>query len=163
MSFAEPVTTLTDYALAAAAVACAVSLLRFLNTDNRVSGWLWFGTFIASAVAGIAGGTWHGFPAFDPYTRDLLWSLAMSGIGAAIAFVVAAIHAADVRRGDGTVKWLVWAIGITAAGVVIETTSVAFGSVNENDVYHVLQIAALWCLYRCARTARDRGARVVAP
>ena len=84
----------------------------------------------------------------------------MSGTGAAVAFVFAAIHAADVRLGDGTVKWLICAIGITAVGVVVETTSFAFGSVNENDVYHVLQIGGLWCLYRCARTVRDRGRRV---
>jgi hypothetical protein len=160
LPFAEPVTTVTDYALAAAGVACTVSLLRFLSADNRVSGWFWCGAFLASAVAGIAGGTWHGFPAVNPDTRDLLWSVAMSGIGAAIAFVFAAIHAADVRLGDGTVKWLIWAIGFTAAGVAIEITSLPVRSVNENDVYHVLQIAALWCLYRCARTVRDRGRRV---
>lgn len=160
--FAEPLTTLTDYALAAAAVACTASMLRFLNASNRVSGWFWCGAFLASAVGGIAGGTWHGFPSFDPDTRQMLWSVAMSAIGAAVAFVIAAVHAADVRWGEGTLKWLVWAIGITAAGVAVEAASLGFGPVSKNDIYHVLQIGGLWCLYQCARTTRDRGARMAA-
>ena len=56
--FAEPVTMLTDYALAAASLGFAVALRRSIGPRNRVSAWFWCAAFIAAgagAVLAVAG------------------------------------------------------------------------------------------------------------
>jgi hypothetical protein len=134
-------------------------MLRRLDQRNRVTGWLWCAAFLACAVAAIAGGTGHGFaPDFDADTLDMLWNIVPFAIGASAALMASAIHAADVRRGDGTVQWLLVGIVVTVVGLAIQHTGFSAGAYfNHNDAYHLIQIPGIWSLYRCAQTVRDRG------
>jgi uncharacterized protein DUF6962 len=81
----------------------------------------------------------------------------MFSIGAACAFMTAGIHAAHVRRRDGTVQWFVLAILTTLLGVALQRGR--FPNIphfNHNDAFHVTQMVALYFYYRCARSVRDR-------
>ena len=101
---AEEVTALTDYALAAASLGFAVAIGRSLGPRNRVTAWLWCAAFIAAAVAGAAGGTFHGLVSqSDDAARRLLWTLIIVSMGVSGAFMTAGIYAEDLQRSDGTV------------------------------------------------------------
>ena len=158
MHLTEPLTTLTDCALAAASLAFAISLRRSIGPRNRISAWLWCAAFVASGVAAAVGGTFHGFAGYlDAGTLRALWSLTMFAIGACGAFIVAAIHAADIKQKDGTLKWLAYGVGVTLVAAAVQQGPFLRGTTfNHNDAYHLIQIAGLYCFYRCARTVRDR-------
>src|SRR5262245_13690392 len=103
MPLTEPVTALTDYALAIMSVVFASAMYRRIGSGIRVVAWLWCAAFLATAAAAMAGGTFHGFRTYlRPTVVDTLWNTTMFLAGAATAFVVAAIHAAHVRREDDT-------------------------------------------------------------
>jgi hypothetical protein len=163
MPQSEPITALTDYAAAIASVVFAGAMYRRIGPGNRVSAWLWCAAFLAAAAAATAGGIFHGFTtSLQPAALAMWWNVAMFLIGGTTAFVVAAIHGADVRREDGTVGWLVASIGVTLAGLAVQQGDFPRGvAFNHNDVYHVIQIAALYLLFRCARTTRDREALAI--
>ena len=158
MRLAEPVTALTDYALAVASVCFAISQGRIVGPRNQVSAWFWCAAFIASAVAATAGGTYHGFvTSLEPRTLQSLWNLSVFAMGACGAFVTAGIHSAYIMRKDGTVKWLVYGIVATLAGVAVQQGVMLRSSTfNRDATYHLIQIVGLYCLFRCAKTVRDR-------
>lgn len=160
MPIAEPLTTWTDYLLAAASLAFAIGIGRSIGRHNAVSGWCWCGAFAAATIAAGVGGTWHGFaPLLSAGTLDRLWSLTMSGMGACAAFSASAIHASRVRRGDGTIAWLAAALVTTLAGAAVQQGLADTGAaIDRNAAYHLIQLVGLYCLYRCARTTRDRAA-----
>jgi uncharacterized protein DUF6962 len=56
IELAEPMTTITDWLLAAICLVCAVRVGRSIGSENRVTGWFWCGAFVATAVAAMAGG-----------------------------------------------------------------------------------------------------------
>jgi hypothetical protein len=158
MHVTEPVTMLTDYALAVASLVFALLTRRIIGSRNRVCAWFWCAAFVACAVAAAAGGTYHGFTEYlDPGMRRMLWNLTVYAMGAAGAFITAGIHAAYIKRSEGTLKWLGLGLGVTAAGIAVQQTGFAHGrNFNHNDVYHLIQIAGLYFLYRCGLTLRDR-------
>jgi Family of unknown function (DUF6962) len=159
----EPITALTDYAIAVTSCVFAASMYRRIGPGNRVSAWFWCAAFLATAGAAIAGGTFHGFRTyFRPTTLETLWNVTLFLIGGVAAFVVAAIRGADVRREDHTVEWLAGSIAVTLAGLTVQQSDFPRGAFfNHNDVYHLIQIVALYLLFRCARTTRDRGSLVI--
>ena|ERR1041385_1893069 len=158
-------TALTDYAAAVVSFGFAVSMFRRIGPGNKVTGWFWCASFLAGAVAATMGGTFHGFAAvLSRGAQGNLWNGAMILTGVTAAFVAAAIHAAHVRRVDGTVRWLVAAIAVTVVGLVIQQSSYPRSPYfDHNDAYHVIQIVGLCLLFRCARTTRDRGSFVAPP
>src|SRR5213595_85845 len=106
MQITEPVTMLTDFALAAASLYFAFHLARILCPRNRVSAWLWSAAFLASAVAALLGGIYHGFALhFEASTLRSMWNVAVFVMGLSSGCMVGGIHAAYVRRDDGTVTW----------------------------------------------------------
>jgi hypothetical protein len=158
MHLTEPVTTLTDYVLAAVSLGFAVSLSRSIGPRNRVSAWFWCAAFLASGIAAATGGTCHGFTAsLEGETLRTLWNVTTFSMGACAAFITAGIHSAYVRRKDGTVKWLAYGIGVTLLGAAVQQSRIPRGAYfNHNDAYHLIQIVGLYFLFRCARTVRDR-------
>src|SRR2546425_5922693 len=99
MQITEPVTMLTDYALAAASLAFALLLSRMIGPRNRVSAWLWSAGFITSAFAALVGGTYHGFALyFDEWTLRTLWNVTVYLMGASGGLMVAGCHAAYIQK-----------------------------------------------------------------
>jgi len=158
MQITEPVTMLTDYALAAASLYFAYLLARILGPRNRVSAWLWCAGFLASAVAALLGGIYHGFGSdFDASTLRSMWNIAVFVMGLSGGCMVGGIHAAYVRREDGTVKWIAAGVLVTLIGLTVQQTGFrSHSDFNHNDIYHLIQIAAFYLLFRGACTLRDR-------
>jgi hypothetical protein len=160
MQITEPVTMLTDYALAAASFLFAVKIGRRMGPRTRVAGWFWCAAFAASGIAAALGGTYHGFTAhFESGMHRALWNLTVYSMGVSTALMAAGIHAASIRREDRTIKWLVSGIAVTLVGVFVQLSGFRRGrDFNHNDLYHVIQIVGLYLLFRCACTVRDRHA-----
>jgi hypothetical protein len=158
MQITEPVTVLTDYALSAASLYFALLLARILGPRNRVSAWLWCAAFLAIAIAALLGGIYHGFaPDFDAATLRLLWNVIVYTAGLSSGCMVGGIHAAYIQRKDGTVKWITGGVVVTVIGLIVQRTGFrSHRDFNHNDVFHVIQIAAFYLLFRGARTLRDR-------
>jgi Kef-type K+ transport system membrane component KefB len=154
----EVVTAITDYALAAASLGFAIAIGYSIGPRNRVSAWFWCAAFLAAAVAGAAGGTFHGIvPDSQNAGRQLLWTVIIVSMGASGAFIVAGIHAAEVSRQDGTVGWLAAGIATTLVGAAVQRLRlIQADALDHNGVYHLIQIAGLYLFYRCARTVHDR-------
>lgn len=158
MQITEPVTMLTDFALAAASLCFAILLARLVGPRNRVSAWLWCAAFIASSVAALLGGIYHGFTLyFDASTLRVIWGVLVYAIGVSTGLMIGGIHAAYIQREEGTVKWLVSGALITVVGLVVQRTGFrSHRDFNHNDFYHVIQIAGFYMLFRGACTLRDR-------
>jgi hypothetical protein len=158
MRLDSPLIALSDYALAAASIGFAVAVGRKLGPRNRVSGWLWCAAFIAAGIAAAAGGTFHGIETWvEPSIIRALWNIAAFSMGGCGAFIVAAVHAANVSRTDATVTWLVSGTAVTLFGAAVQQ-GVLFALVrwDPNLTYHLIQIAGLYFFFRCARTMHDR-------
>jgi len=158
MQITEPVTMLTDYALAAASLYFAFLLARIMGPRNRVSAWLWCAAFLASAIAALLGGIYHGFASyFDARVLRSMWNVAVFVMGLSSGCMVGGIHAAYVRRDDGTVKWIASGVLVTLIGLTVQQTGFrSHLDFNHNDIYHLIQIAAFYLLFRGACTLRDR-------
>lgn len=181
MSISEPVTVLTDYALAAVATWLGFKLAGISR--------FWALAFFALAIAALLGGTWHGF-----WQNDLLWKAATLGVGvASFGMVVGSAFATTTGRARQALiafallkllAYTAWMIGHDDFIWVVVDTACAFAIVvvlhlwrfngwmlagvalsivagvvqasgfalhehfNHNDLYHVIQIAALFALYR---------------
>jgi len=156
----DAITSITDYALAAAGLGFSIAIGRSIGPHNRVSAWFWCAAFIAAAVAAAAGGTFHMLDsATEDAARRPLWTTVLVSMGAFGAFVTAGIHAAYVQRKDGTVQWLVSGVLVTLIGAAVQWLRLPLSqSLDHNGVYHLIQIVGLYLFYRCARTVHDRPA-----
>jgi hypothetical protein len=63
--------------------------------------------------------------------------------------VVALLHA--IRR-DAAWRWMVGGVAVAVVAAAVQALKLApHPQFNHNDLYHVIQIAAMWLLYRGAR------------
>jgi hypothetical protein len=86
MPLAEPMTVATDYLLAAVAAGLGARLLRQEQRSARV----WGLAFLATAAAGVVGGSWHGFqPRLTPAASTALWLVTYAAIGVANLLMLA--------------------------------------------------------------------------
>jgi hypothetical protein len=123
MTINEPATLITDYLLAAFTVVLARRLFRAAGEAGSAPRWWWAVAFAATAVAGAAGGTVHGFrDAFGPGVTAPLWILAIEGLLVAAFAVIRATllgsrlspavqRGATLAFGVAFVVYGVWVIG----------------------------------------------------
>ncbi len=150
MVILEPVTMLTDYALAALCLWFTVALRRGSK--------LWVAAFLVTAIAALLGGTAHGFrvPLGDHWQR--VWDLTWWSIAIGSVLLIAASTRSAVRRdatSDGArqegLRWLEWAIAVSLVALLMLVAKLSLHQhFNENDIYHVIQMGGLFCLYRGA-------------
>ncbi len=82
MTITEPMTMITDYMITALGLWAGVMLLKREDAD-RAAQW-WAGALIATAVAALAGGTFHGFgTAMPPGVTAFTWHVTLVAIGCA--------------------------------------------------------------------------------
>jgi hypothetical protein len=114
--------------------------------------------FLAQALSGISGGVFHGFSLeMTGATRQQIWNLTLLGIGATLGFLASAVHAADVERENG--KWIAAGVAIGVAGLGIQMSGWRLHEAfNHNDIFHVIQIAAIYLFFKGARRLQDRAA-----
>ena len=158
LQITDPVTMLTDFALAAASLYFAYLLTRILGPRNRISAWLWCAAFIVSSIAALLGGIYHGFALhFDALTLQVIWGAIVYAIGLCTGLMIGGIHAAYIQREEGTVKWLLYGALVTIIGLIVQRSGFrSHRNFNHNDLYHLIQIAGFYLLYRGACTLRDR-------
>lgn len=158
-------TMATDYLLSAASVYFALALIREAQRRCQKSVRLWALGFFASAAASLVGGTFHGFRLyFVPATARTLWSVTIFLIGAGSAFMIAGTLASSVARRDESTRWLLAGLFASLAGVAIQQSPLNLHpNFNHNDLYHSVQLVALYLFYRGARLLRDPGSPGQAP
>lgn len=194
MTVSEPMTLLTDYALAG--VTGWLCFLLFKNAQLQKSRKFWVLAFAALALGAFLGGTWHGF-----FNNPLLWKATLLSVGVASFGMVAGSACAALPKVQRQMLIVLAAMKLALFSAwmlfhdefifVVIDTGVAFAVVallhlwklngwilagvavsvvaalaqasgfalhqhfNHNDLYHVIQIAAMTLLYRGARTLAD--------
>ena len=69
--------------------------------------------------------------------------------------LVAALHAI---RGGPPWRWMISAVAVSVAAAGVQAMKLApHPHFNHNDLYHVIQIAAMWLFYRGAKEVRGRS------
>lgn len=210
MQIVEPVTMITDYALAAVTVVFAAMLIRVARRHQQLSMWLWAAAFLATALASLTGGTYHGLSLVLGDTgKAILWKGVVYSIGIASFLMLSGTILASVPRAAG--KWFLGAAVLQLAAYavwmrthddflyviydyapamvavlvlqgfaahtrrdpsarwIIAGVLVSFGAAgiqqsgfdihqhfNHNDLYHIVQMGAVYLLYRGACLLRDR-------
>lgn len=205
---AEPMTLLTDYALAGVAGWAGLRLLRRRESQGSRSAWAL--AFAALALAAAVGGSYHGFaPLLPAGALFLLWKLTVLAAGlasfgmlagsalavaagglrrgllvfAAAKFAlyagwmlthddfiyviadsgvsvlgVAALHAWQAwRNSDRASAWVLGGVAISLLAAAVQASGFALHRhFNHNDLYHLVQIAAVACFYAGASRLHDR-------
>ncbi len=150
-------TMLTDYGLAALAAAWGGLLLRVARKGGGKSVRLWAWGFLVSSAAAFTGGTFHGFRlAFSGQAQHTVWSATVFLIGAASALMVGGTWVASPARDEESTRWLIVGLVASLVGLVIELCGLDLHqNFNHNDLYHVVQMVALYLFYRGARLLKD--------
>ena len=204
----EPMTLVTDYALAVLSFALGLLLLR-ADLRGHTSVRLWAGAFWVTAFGAIAGGTYHGLGLIlGDGAKALLWKATMYSIGftsflmlagtvvasvskswrrwvLAAIFLKLALYAAWILKEDSfrsaiydygsamlgvlllqglavyrgeveRAKWLIAGVVVSFAAAGVQQGELTLHRhFNHNDLYHIVQMGALYLLYRGARVLRD--------
>lgn len=139
----------TDYLLAALCLVFAWLLA------GRRGGGIWVAAFGVTSVAALAGGTAHGFRMPLGELWIWVWRATVLAIGGGsllliVAGVGAAIRSRASTRREG-IQWMKAAIALSLVGLAVLLGKLSFHQhFNQNDLYHVIQMAGLYCLYRGA-------------
>ncbi|MBD0335423.1 MAG: hypothetical protein ICV62_08040 [Cyanobacteria bacterium Co-bin13] len=89
----EPITTLTDYAIALETALFALSLLRFSRIER-----FWAAAFLCVSLASLLGGTYHGFAAQMSYpVQRGLWAVLTYAMGTCSFLILVATAQATVK------------------------------------------------------------------
>jgi len=149
----------TDYALALLCLGFAWLLWSGSRRTGARRVGLWTTAFAVTAIAAVAGGTAHGFrvPLGDSWAT--LWSMTVWSIAASsILLITAGVRSAlrsearDRRERSEGILWLKRGIAVTLVGLVVLLAKLSLHEhFNKNDLYHVIQMGGLYCLYRGAR------------
>ena len=150
---AEPMTMLTDYALAGVTGWLAYSLFRTREGQRARS--LWALAFAALALAAALGGTWHGFgPAFAAIAVLLVWKVTVLSVGIA-SFGMLAGSAIATTAGN-TRKSLLAVAAVKLAvysGWMLGHSEYIYVIMDTGTALVLIAVLHLWS------AARDRAAR----
>lgn len=149
----EPMTMLTDYVLSAACIFFAVRLFQKVAAGGKSALRLWALGFVSTAIAGLVGGTYHGFAFY--IAGDLhrsLWNITLFQIGLGSAFMISGALTSAISRRDEATQWLIGGVVLSLLGLGVQQGGIGLGpNFNHNDLYHCVQIGALYLFYRGAR------------
>jgi hypothetical protein len=156
MQITEPITMLTDYVLAVLCVVFAVTIWRSARRGGGRRIGVWVAAFVVTGLAAAFGGTAHGFRVPLGETWGLVWAVTVALIGVGSFLLVGAGVRSALRseaRGPTErttgLRWLKRGVVVTLGALVILVGRVSLHEhFNHNDLYHVVQMAGLYCLYR---------------
>jgi hypothetical protein len=150
VTISEPTTLITDYLLAAVSIVFGVALLRARTHRGTL---LWSIGFLSLAAAGITGGSFHGFRTMmsDGAHRSL-WNITMLLIGASAGFMIGGALTGPLSRYGKNTRWHAAGLLVSIVGLVIQQGHLSpHPNFNHNDLFHCVQIAALFCFFRGAK------------
>lgn len=163
----EPLTLATDYLLAIASIVFGSLLWK---RGNR----FWALTFFFTACGSFFGGTFHGFggeawwklTVYSIGAASLFLLMPFQRVAAIVMFVVYAawmtVHDSFlyvivdygltllllavimIIRPKPMSRWVLGSVGVSVVAAIVQQAPIAY----HNDVYHVIQLVALWLLYR---------------
>ena len=167
MTINEPITMATDYMLAIASTIFATLLWR-----RGVR--LWAMAFFFTACGSFFGGTYHGFggaaiwkaTVFSiglaslflllPFLRVVaitifavyaVWMTTHDGFGWVIAdygVTLLLLTAVMIMHRSPMSRWVISSVIVSVVAAIVQQAPITY----HNDVYHVIQLVALWLLYR---------------
>ena len=158
MRITEPTTMLTDYALAALCLYFAAALWSGSRQAGGRRVGLWIEAFLVTALAAFAGGTAHGFrlslgDGWDSVWTITVWSIVASSvllITAGVRSVLRSETRGARERSEG-IRWLKRGIVVSLIGLAVLVAKLSIHEhFNKNDLYHLIQMGGLYCLYRGA-------------
>ena len=206
----EPMTVLTNLALAAVAFVLTARLGYRASAEGLKASGALAGALFATALAAALGAVAHGIdPRLDPALRQRMWrgALHMTGVigvgtvmsvaffaargtartaiivfalakalwytvtvarrpefrvaaadyGGALAVLLAGAVYAQLRWSEPGAPWLIAGVLVSLCAGVIQGRRVSLHRhFNHNDLYHVIQIAALFLFYRAGSVLVDR-------
>jgi hypothetical protein len=119
----------------AGAASCAMVVAAGIATRLAAKFFFWFAVVkFAAYLAWIA-------------SHDDFLSVVIDSASALL--IVAALHAV---RGDAAWRWMISGVAVSVAAAGVQAMHLApHPHFNHNDLYHVMQIAAMWLFYRGAR------------
>jgi hypothetical protein len=126
-----------------------------------------FGMLAGSAIATTAGGARKSLLAFSAmklaiYSGWMIWHseyiYVIADTGTAMT-LVAALHLRSAARDHGhAARWMLGGVGLSVLAAGVQASGFALHRhFNHNDLYHVVQIAAMVLFYAGARRLRDHG------
>jgi len=206
LSFSEPITTLTDYAIALESLIFAGLLWQKPDRHPAVQGWVV--AFLGVAIAAALGGTWHatsadwpepiirllwqgmvlalGLASFGMLAGSVLstvprrWQAAamlaifvkslvyLSGATACESFdcaiadyfsamlIVLLLHWNPARKKSSSARWIVGGVAVSAIAIAVVASGFSPGFLTHNDLYHLIQMVALYSFYRGVKLFGDR-------
>jgi hypothetical protein len=171
----------TDYLLAAGALYFAIRLWRV----NRA----WSFAFAFTALGAALGGTYHGLHlewlwkptvyavglasfflllpllpllAVMKFIAYATWMIAHDDFKYVIidygTTLVVLAFIVIIRRTPST-PWILGSIALSVVGAIVQQSNIRY----NNDIYHLIQLAALWFLYRGGAHYTDQGSISVRP
>jgi MFS family permease len=139
----EPTTLVSDWVLAAVAVALGVRLYRAGAGQDGRARRLWAAAFLAGAAAALAGGAVHGFAAsLTPVAHAVLWKTVLVGIGLAGSLILAGTVLATLTGGWRT-AFLAGAAGQLAVYLALVSGSDDVRLAVWNGAVTILALLAL--------------------
>ena len=150
MSLSEPTTLITDYVLAVVSAAFGAALLRSRTHRGTL---LWSIGFLSLAAAGLTGGTFHGFRLMmSESAHRSLWNMTCLLIGASAGFMISGALTGPLSRHGKNTRWHAAGLAVSIVGLVIQQGHLSpHPNFNHNDLFHCVQIVALFCFFRGAR------------
>lgn len=151
-------TLFTDYVLAAGSLLLSVRLLSTARLQRQTCLRLWALGFFLTAVAAAVGGTYHGFALYlGDSLRKVLWDTTLYFIGLGSGFMISGTLAASLNRQDESTRWLMAGVLVSLLGLGVQQSGIQIHeNLNHNDLYHCIQLGALYLFYWGARLLRDR-------
>ena len=74
--------------------------------------------------------------------------------------MISGVLSSSISRKDESRKWLVSGALVTLAGFAIQQAPIRPNlDFNHNDIYHIIQIGALYLFFRGARLLKDARSR----
>jgi hypothetical protein len=150
VSLSEPTTLITDYVLAVISTVFGVVLLRSRTHRGTL---LWSIGFLSLAAAGLTGGSFHGFRLMiSEGAHRSLWNITCLLIGASAAFMISGALTGPLSRYGKNTRWHAAGLILSIVGLVIQQSHLSLHpNFNHNDLFHCVQIVAVFCFFRGAR------------
>jgi hypothetical protein len=144
VSIAEPMTVLTDYLLAALAVALARRL--YARSEGQASRRYWAGSFLSLAVAALVGGTSHAFaPRMSAGTHAAFWAVTYVAVGLAnMAILAGGLVATAPRRWHRPLLALVVVRFVVFTLLLLARREFRYVVYDYGATLFVLLVLALW-------------------
>lgn len=151
---AEPMTTATDYALAALGAWLGFRLARFARRERRSSGGAWAAALLCTAGGALFGGTWHGLaPYLGETTKLVLWLATYVSIGAANFLLIAGVCLSSARPPLRT-----WQLAAAAIKLAVLLGCIAVVQHLRYVAYDVAVTLAVLVMFASRSRGRGTGA-----